>query len=200
MEEVYHIFNKTIAGFKAFGNDSDFCRMVETIRYYQRKPRVKFSLGELSRTGKGGEKLVEIFAYCVMPTHFHLLVKEVKDGTASAYINVVLNSYTKYFNTKYKRKGPLWEGRSKKVPVTTDEQLLHLTRYIHLNPVTAYLVERPEEWTASSYREYTSKFAVGEEAPEYRKIIDINPARYEKFVEEGIEYQRELKRMENSDR
>ena len=66
----------------------------------------------------------------------------------------LLNSYTRYFNEKIKRKGPLWEGRFKKVLVNSDEQLLHLTRYVHLNPVSAGIVEKPEDWPCSSYREY----------------------------------------------
>ena len=66
----------------------------------------------------------------------------------------ILNSYSRYFNTKQKRKGPLWEGRFENVLIKTDEQLLHLTRYIHLNPVTAYLVDQAKDWQASSYNEY----------------------------------------------
>ncbi|MCM8826817.1 MAG: hypothetical protein NC904_04785 [Candidatus Omnitrophica bacterium] len=69
----------------------------------------------------------------------------------------VSNSYARYFNIKYGRRGPLWEGTFKNVLVNNDEQLLHLTRYIHLNPTTAFLVERPEDWSFSSYREYLDK-------------------------------------------
>jgi len=100
------------------------------------------------------EKVIHIIAYCLMPTHIHMLLEEVKEDGISIFTNNVLNSYTRYFNTKHKRKGPLWEGPSKKVTIKSDDQLLHLTRYIHLNPVTAYLCNKPEEWPYSSYNEY----------------------------------------------
>ncbi len=78
-----------------------------------------------------------------MPTHIHLILKQLKEDGISAYMSKILNSYTCYFNRRTKRKGPLWESRFKRVEVTSDEQLLHLTRYIHLNPVTAHIVEEP---------------------------------------------------------
>ena len=107
----------------------------------------------------------------------------------------VLKSYSKYFNKKYKRKGPLWETRFKNVHVDTDEQLLHLTRYIHLNPVTALLVKKPEDWNFSSYKEYLR------ESPrkicEFEEFIPIEKNEYKLFVEERIDYQKELAKIKH---
>jgi len=199
MEEIYHVVNKSIAGFKIFNSDSEFSRMIDTICYYQKEhPQVKFSkfIKENPR-GKNHEslereKLVEIVAYCIMPTHLHLLLKQLKENGISIFTGNVLNSYTRYFNIKHRRKGPLWEGRSKKILVETEEQLLHLTRYIHLNPVTAYLVGKPEEWLASSYREYLLCIHEEDKICNYKDMLDISPSYYRKFVEEGIFYQKEL--------
>ncbi len=201
--EVYHIFNKSIAGFKIFNNDSEFSRMLETIRYYQKeRPAIKFSkFLKLAQNSKGlhnkntiasGEKLVEIIAFCLMPTHLHLLLKQLKENGISIFISNILNSYTRYFNTKHNRKGPLWEGKFKNVLVVTDEQLLHLSRYIHLNPVTAYLVDRPEEWSASSYGEYLSRVNENEKICKYDALLQIESSTYREFVLDRGLYQRDL--------
>jgi putative transposase len=206
--EIYHIFNKSIAEFKIFNNVSEFSRMLRAIRYYQReKPQVKFSRFiqlpknkqdlEINISLSNEKKLVEIIAYCLMPTHLHLILKQLKEKGISIFMSNILNSYTRYFNTKYKRKGPLWEGRFKNVLAKTDEQLLHLTRYIHLNPVTAYLVDRPEEWLFSSYSEYLSKINGNEKICNYDKILDIEPVSYKKFVEDRIAFQRELAKIKD---
>ena len=201
--EVYHVFTKSIAGFKVFNNDSEFSRMMATIRYYQReKPSLKFSkflnLSMVSRNQHDDtipspdEKLVDIIAFCLMPTHLHLIVKQFKQHGISTFMSTILNSYTRYFNTKYKRKGPLWEGRFKNALVKTDEQLLHLTRYIHLNPVTSYLVDKPEEWPASSYKEYMLMVDDNEKICTYDDLLTIDPASYRKFVVNRASYQRDL--------
>lgn len=202
--EIYHVFNKSIAGFKIFNIKSEFSRMIATIHYYQReKPSMKFSkFIKLAKFQKNKndksipisdkEKLVEIIAYCLMPTHLHLILKQLKENGISSFMSNILNSYTRYFNTRHNRKGPLWEGRFKNVLVETDEQLFHLTRYVHLNPVTAYLINKPEEWPASSYQEYILKDIGKDRICKYDDILEIEPASYRKFVENMSSYQREL--------
>jgi len=211
VNEVHHVFNKSIAEFKIFNNDSYFSRMTNVIRYYQReKPEVKFS--DFIRSAKvkqkeehyhiddtfsKKDKLVEIIAYCIMPTHIHLILKQLKEKGISIFMNNILNSYTRYFNTRHKRKGPLWEGRFKSVLVESDEQLLHLTRYIHLNPVTAHLVERPEEWSFCSYKNYLLEVNKRDNICKFDDIMEIEPGSYRKFVEDRISYQRELAAIKN---
>jgi len=207
--EVYHIFNKSIAEYKIFNNDPDFLRMINVICYYQReKPGLKFSDFIRSPEAKNNhlppqgwekgdkEKLVEIIAYCVMPTHLHLAVKQLKENGISIFMGNILNSYAKYFNTKHERKGPLWEGKFQNILIETDEQLLHLTRYIHLNPTTAYLVDKPEDWLISSYREYLFS-TDNRRICKYEDILDIEPRDYKKFVENRISYQRELAKIKH---
>jgi putative transposase len=199
--EVYHIFNKSIAGFKIFNTDSEFERMLLTLWYYQQsKPVTKFSYFikfHNDQQIKEDDKLVDIIAFCLMPTHIHLILKQLKENGISIFMANVLNSYSKYFNTKYTRKGPLYEGRFKNVLVKNTEQLYHLTRYIHLNPVTAHLVKRPEDWNASSYREYISKIDESENICRYDGLFDIDPHTYEKFVTSRIDYQKELAKIKD---
>ena len=207
--EVYHVFTKSIAGYRIFNNDVEFSRMLNVICYYQRqKLELKFSDFIRSanvktkhfplRKWESGdeEKLVEIIAYCLMPTHIHLILKQLKENGISTFMRKILDSYTRYFNTKHKRKGPLWEGKFQNVLVKTDEQLLHLTRYIHLNPVTAYLVDKPEDWPMSSYQEYLSNIS-NSRISKYDGILDIEPKDYQKFVADRIGYQRELTKIED---
>ncbi|MBU0693990.1 MAG: transposase [Candidatus Omnitrophica bacterium] len=199
--KIYHIFSKSIAGFKIFGNDSEYERMRNMLRYYKvdNSPLRFSAFLEIKNKELFFEKhfmerdnLVEIIAYCFMPTHIHLILKQVRQKGISIFMNNILNSYTRYFNVKIKRKGPLWESRFKNVLVKTDEQFLHLTRYLHLNPVTAYLVERPEHWSFSSYKEFLGEIREEERLCNYSDVLNINPKEYKKFVKSQIDYQREL--------
>jgi putative transposase len=203
---IYHVCNKSIAGFNIFKTNEEFLRIIIGICYYRTTNR-KLRLADFLRSRKRKnnrdlfceivslsekEKGVEIIAYCPMPTHLHMLLNGSSNSAVSTFINNVLNSYTRYFNRRHKRKGPLWEGPSKKVLIKTDEQLLHVTRYIHLNPVSANLVKSPEKWPYSSYKEYITKVPCEERICEFADILDIQAKEYKKFVRDGIDYQRQI--------
>ncbi len=199
---VYHLFNKSIAGYEVFCRPQDFLRMQMLLKFYQSKPafvsfsrflelHTKNSLSALLAFPINKNRTITILAYCLMPTHFHIAVEADSEEFVSKFSNDVLNSYTHYFNFLHNRKGPLWQGRSKKVLCESDEQVLHLTRYIHLNPVTAYLVDKPEEWKWSSYHEYIESNV---ELPicSFQNRISVEPKNYAYFVNSNIEYQRQL--------
>ncbi|MEO0267564.1 MAG: transposase [candidate division WOR-3 bacterium] len=201
---IYHIVSRSIEKYRIFRNRKDYERMRELLKYYQvKKPPFKYSLYlEIKDKEKIGrenflenEKLVEIISYCLMPTHIHLLLKQVAENGISIYMGRILNSYAKYFNTKYKRKGPLWESRFKSIEVETKEELYHLTRYIHLNPVTAYLVENPEDWNFSSYKEFINEKGVNEKICNFEEFLEINKDEYTDFVISRKDYQRELDKI-----
>ncbi|EKD56620.1 MAG: hypothetical protein ACD_58C00132G0007 [uncultured bacterium] len=205
--EIYHVLNKSIAKYKVFNNESDYLRMVNMLRYYTiQKPLMRFS--QFNKLSSNEQKifiiknytsntqyLIDILSYNIMPTHIHLALKQLSDNGISNYVKNILISYSRYFNTKYKRKGPLWEGRFKNVHVNDEYQLLHLTRYIHLNAVSAGLVEKPEDWLASSYNEYISKVPKQDMICKFGGLINIKPEIYRKFVENRIAYQRQLSRI-----
>ena len=146
----------------------------------------------LNIISRDNEKLVQIIAFCFMPTHIHLILKQLRGDGISEYMRRTLDGYTRYFNTLRKRKGPLWEGKFKNVLVETDEQLLHLTRYIHLNPVAAGLIDKPEKWAHSSYKEYLGKVEDNSLMCQFGNILEIKPPIYRKFVNDQISYQKEL--------
>jgi putative transposase len=199
--EVYHVFTKSIAEYQIFTSIDDYRRFLDAVRYYQiKKPPEKFSrflkLKEREQNTliltQNPEKVVKIIAYCLMPTHMHMILQQTENDGIATYVGKTLESYTKYFNNKYNRKGPLWENRFRNVLVTKDEQLLHLTRYIHLNPVTAYLVDKPELWQYSSYHEYIGAIEINEKICEFDKLLDIEPLSYKEFVNTRIDDQRKL--------
>lgn len=204
--EVYHVMNKSIAGYKIFTSPRDYIRMVQMLRYFSSaSPLPKFSQflqHELTKElgferyfeeeFRDGKNHIQIIAFCLMPTHIHLVVKQLRRNGISTFMSNMLNSYTRYFNTKYKRKGPLWVGRFKAVLVESDEQLSHLTRYVHLNPVTAKLRDRSEGWDWSSYREYTANRKIRYPLCQFQELIHMQPREYQLFVEDQASYQREL--------
>ena len=205
--EIYHIYTRSIAEYVVFNNALEYERLIQLIRYYQSEKELRFAtfiesdlaqkIGfeqALRTITKDQNQLVQIIAYCLMPTHPHLILKQLADTGISTFMRKVLEGYSTYFNNKHKRKGPLWESRFKSVLVNKDEQLLHLTRYSHLNPVTAHLVDRPEDWVFSSYREYLNKSGV-KKICQYADVLEINPISYKKFVNDRISYQRELAKI-----
>ena len=201
---VYHIINRSIAKYTIFNNDLDFSNYISRLKYYQNPiPSIRYSLLHayseyfLSQNivNTSQNRYVDIIAYCVMPTHFHLILRQNIDNGISKFISDMLNSYTKYFNVRYKRKGPLWEGRFKNIPVKTDDQLLHLTRYIHLNPTSANLVKKPEDWEYSSYREYIGKVEKEKQICKFDDVLDIDSHDYKKFCEDRISYQKEISKI-----
>ena len=95
----------------------------------------------------------ELFSYCLMPNHFHVLLR-VGDVSLSRIMQRVLTTYAHLINKRSERVGHLFQGRFRSVPCCTDAQLLETLRYIHLNPVRSKLAGRVEEWDWSSHRDY----------------------------------------------
>lgn len=198
--QYYHIFTRSIAGFSVFNDNDDFSRMESLLGVYRFKDFVykysRFISSDLimqnaiiARLEKGSPLLVKIVAFSTMPTHIHLILQQTLDNGISKFISDVLNSYTRYFNVKHKRKGPLWEGPFNNVLIKTDEQIIHLTRYIHLNSTTAGLTKNPEDWIYSSYRAYIGM--TGKNFCDF-EFLDIKPTKYRKFVTDQKLYQKEL--------
>ena len=89
-----------------------------------------------------------------MPDHFHLLLEEAEDGNVSKFLSLVTNSYTKYFNARYKRSGPLFKGIFKREIIATTDHLIKTSVLIHGEPVTKGIVENVKKFPFSSFPEY----------------------------------------------
>lgn len=92
-------------------------------------------------------------AYCLMPNHYHFLVRQLSDRALSQWVQMLFNGYSQAINQQLNRKGTLFQNRAKHILIDKDEYLVHLVRYIHYNPVEAGLVHSPEEWQFSNYLE-----------------------------------------------
>ena len=86
-------------------------------------------------SNKSRKKIIDIVCFCLMPNHFHLLIKQIKQDGISLFMQKIGTGYVNYFNEKYERSGALFQGRFKAKHIDNDAYLAHLSKYIHLNPV-----------------------------------------------------------------
>ncbi len=166
--EYYHIFNRGVEKRKIFCSHRDFKRFIVSLREFNNydlgslrdRLDLKSSLGSTQGEKdspwvepKEDEKLVEIVAYCLNPNHYHLIVKEVCDQGVSKFIHRLATGYTGYFNKKYERTGALFQGRHKKVEITSNAQLLYLSAYVNAN-YYIHKIEKFGKWEYSSLLDY----------------------------------------------
>lgn len=133
---------------------------------------------------------IRVYAYCLMGNHYHLLI-ETLDSNLSNAMKFINGSYATYFNAKWKRIGHVFASRYKAILVEKDSYLMELSRYIHLNPVRAKIVDKPEKFKWSSYKVYIGQRKTDWVSANWLLKIfgsDIATAsqRYQGFVEKGI--------------
>lgn len=203
--EIYHIYDRSIAKFKIFNHPNEQNRMLQLLEYYhmEDKHRPAFSIyrRDLGVQKKGPRNacnlegyrtpLVRILAFCLMETHYHLALQQTAPNGISIFMQHVMTAYSKFFNALHKRKGPLTESRYQSRHVATNEYLLHLTRYIHLNPVKAKLCAKPEDWGFSSYRKYIGQTSSASFC-DYKSLIPYSHSDYQKITEDHADYQASL--------
>lgn len=200
-EEFYHIYNRGLEKKDIFANSRDYSQFIETMFYYQiQNPKPRFSKYRRSKIFPvdHSKKIVEIICFCLMPNHFHLLVKQLRDGGISEFMMRFVHSYTKYRNVKYNRQGPIFNGAFKAVHIDSDEQLIHVSRYIHLNPLVSLLVKDLKFYLWSSYRDYidqTQNYPLAKQ-----EILNFfkSSEDYERFVLEQADYGRTLEILKHS--
>ena len=211
-EQIYHVFNRGVAALPIFLDFKNHLRFLNLVDYY-RFSNTPFSFSQLMSLPKEEkEKIlielreenaihVEILVYCLMPNHFHLLLKQITDKGISVFMTNLQNSYVKYFNIKNERAGPLFQSMFKAVMIETDEQLLHVSRYIHLNPSTAYIVEPEnlEDYKWSSLNSYLIKNFNANYFVNSKIVLNFFKKRedYKKFVLDQASYQRELDKIKH---
>lgn len=198
IDEYYHVYNRGAHKKIIFHDVADYARFLFSILYFQSptgfdqisryvrrfiQHRV-FDIDETDASQIIGGRYVELVSFCLMQNHFHLILREVQAKGIARYMQRVLNSYTKYYNTKYDTSGHLFQGPYKAVHVVDNEQLVYLSTYIHRNPRELPDWKNKEggyEW--SSYQDYIGK-------PRWDKLLSTEMIReqfstageYEKFV------------------
>jgi len=192
---IYHVYNRGVAKQIIFHDTQDYLHYLSTLNFYLEKhPKTKFSAtSKIKRlnifSNEPKNPLVEILAYCLMPNHFHLLLKQVSDEGITTFIRRSSNSYTRAYNTRYDRIGTIYQGRFSAVSVKNDEQLLHLSRYIHLNPYVANICEKPEDYIWSSYNTHYLK-KISDRLCHSNFIMSIigSKKKYQEFINEYSDY------------
>ncbi len=135
----YHFYNRGAHRWPLFREEANYYFVLGKIREYALSLKLT------------------LIAYCLMPNHYHFLIRQDGDQPAGLLLQRVFNSYTKAYNKRYHHSGTLFEGNYDVVPVQEESYLRHLCRYIHANPVKAGLVKDPAEWDYSNYREWMGK-------------------------------------------
>ena len=184
-QHFYHILNRGAYKKKIYKSKADYHTFIDILSYYLTHPRSrqfgyqkivnKFKVRNLKET-------VHLVAYCLMPNHFHLLLKQLPSATEKTNISNLMRrtmvTYAMYFQNKYKHDGAIFQGRYKNVVVDSKEQLLHLSKYIHLNPKK--LVSSLTNYPYSSFPAYINQI----EKPKWLhpKYILKLETRYKQFI------------------
>ena len=168
---IYHIYSRAWEGREVFRDDSDYRMFLNWMQKYLVPVREEAAAGyKAERPYRLKRKLemnlageVEMWAYCLMPDHFHLLVWQNGERGIAKFIRRVMTGFVMDYNRKYKRRGMLWDGTYRAAMIGENE-VVRVTRYIHLNPVTRTVrrfgpVETvtgsaPGEYLYSSYKNY----------------------------------------------
>jgi putative transposase len=208
-DSYYHIFNRGIDRRLTFIKKKDYQRTLDLLYYYQfnvipiRYSQFCLLIDEIRQKHlqnmiDSGTR-VEIISYCFMPNHFHLLIKQKCENGISGYMSNFVNAYTRYFNKKNQRSGVLFQGIFKAVFIESDEQLLHLTRYIHFNPVVSSLVKPKElmHYAWSSYPDYILEGNNQLIKQDTIASITAQTGNYEKFCQDQIAYGKELEKIKH---
>jgi len=206
--EIYHILNRSIAKEDIFLKENHLNRMLSLIDFYRFPQNIKFSeFKKLSPKAKqlyvdnheGNLPLVEIYGFSLMPNHFHLQLKQLSDNGILKFTSNIQNGYAKYFNKTMDRDGSLFKRPFRAKHIDSDELFLHVLRYIHLNPVTAYLIKFKDlsnfRWNSfSHYQNYSTKSFVNTSFA-INMLGDVE--KLIKFTADQEDYQKRLAYIKN---
>ncbi len=132
-DNFYHVYNRGAHKSRIFFTDGNYEYCLDLMRKYTVKYRVS------------------TIAYCLMPNHYHLLLRQNAGGSIGRFLQTTFNAYTQAVNKQQKLHGTLFESRAQSLHVDSETYLLRLVCYIHCNPVAAGLVTSPEQWRFSDY-------------------------------------------------
>jgi len=144
-DTFYHVYNRGVAKMDLFRDEDDYWYFESLIERLLSSEEAK---NRNNRSYPSYAKEVSVHAYCLMPNHFHFLIKQHKIGAVANFMRSLSTSYAMYFNKKYNRRGRLYESTYRAIIVDKDEYLMHVSRYIHLNPLGF------RSWSHSSYQDY----------------------------------------------
>ena len=143
--EIFHVLNRGVDNREIFLDEEDYFRFIHNLFEFN-DPSPVFNLSYyLNRLQsidfvnqyikKPRKLIVEILAFCLMPNHFHLLLRQREEGGLTKFMRKIGVGYANYFNQKYQRSGALFQGRFKLILVKEETHFIHLPYYIHFNPL-----------------------------------------------------------------
>jgi len=156
-DSYYHVFNQGVEKRPIFIDETDYSTFLYYLTVYLlpiEKSAQMYPDTPVRLYGKNLTDEVKLVAYCLMPNHFHLFLKQESADGISKLLKQLTNAYTLYFNQKYHRVGALMQGPFRAASVTEDKLFIHLVRYIHLNPLIAGLTGDLASYRWSSYNGY----------------------------------------------
>lgn len=206
--EIYHLYNRSIGKEKIFNTLDYLYKIEEIVNYYRFSQRLRLSKFNLMTESQKHDymlsvnkslPLVEIYIHSFMPNHFHFELKQLQDRGIIKFISNVQNSFAKCFNLENDRNGGLFQTSFKAKRITTNEEFIHVARYIILNHVTANIIDFNKlisyEWTSLPcyLSESLNKFINTKPLLDYFKTSQ----KYLKFIENQVDYQRKLKKIKD---
>lgn len=160
----YHIYNRGVEKRTIFQDKKDYNVFLYYLKLYLSPPelsqdiREKLKFANISRFRPLNNfyQNITLLAYCLRFNHFHLLIRQKNPTSIEKFMRSLATKYAQYFNKRYQRVGHLFQGTYKAVLIKTDKQLLHLSRYIHLNPLSnkAYPLNKKHNFLLNSYSSY----------------------------------------------
>ena len=186
-QSYYHAYARGHGRKKIFRDEEDFDAFIKLFERHLSKEPVR------DRSGRAYPHLrddVSLLCYCLMNNHFHLLLYQESVGAMSKLMRGVMTSYSMYFNRKYKSSGALFESRYKASRISNDAYLMHISRYIHLNP---------RDWIAYSYSSIHSYFLGAPEWLNPEPVIELfgTLPKYADFLNDHADYKRSIAHMED---
>ena len=136
---TYHILNRGNGGEKVFHKDQDYSIFADIVA----EAKARYS--------------IKIFAYCLMPNHFHIIGMPLQAEELSKWMQWLMTSHVRRYHRHYGTSGHVWQGRFKSFLIQEDAHLLTVLRYVEANPVRASLVSSAKEWPWSSHKERTGE-------------------------------------------
>lgn len=188
----YHVYNRGVEKRTIFQDEEDYKVFLNYLKIYLEPPQetkpqeiqiYNSTFKAILRPLNNFNKEVDLIAYCLMPNHFHLLIYQKPKTAIEFFMRSIGTKYSQYFNKKYNRVGYLFQGTYKAVLIQEDPYLLHLTRYIHLNP----LKESPLRYPYSSYGDYLGARKTNWVKPQ--KILDYFKSAQKSSLKDIMSYQ-----------
>jgi putative transposase len=190
-DEYYHLYNRGTEKRIIFKDTKDYQHFLFLIYICNTTKNIR--LRDIHENFDRKETIIDIGAYCLMPNHFHILVREKTDGGISKYMLKLMTSYSMYFNKKYERTGKLYEGVFKSTHASKDNYLKYLYSYIHLNPAKLVNKNWKENKNTSNLLKYVFDYPYSS-LKEYKeqKFKTINPSEFPVYFKDPIDHKKEL--------